>query len=96
MTGREDFTVLQAVSMAEGLDRTAAPKKARIIRKATRSGRIEIQVNLENILSGRDPDMPMQAEDVLFVPNSAAKNARMKTLDAIIQAATGIAVYGRY
>jgi polysaccharide export outer membrane protein len=96
MTGREDFTVLQAVSMAEGLDRTAAPKKARIIRKATKSGRIEIQVNLERILSGRDPDMPMQAEDVLFVPNSAAKNAGMKTLDAIIQTATGIAVYGRY
>jgi polysaccharide biosynthesis/export protein len=96
MTGRENFTVLQAVSMAEGLDRSAAPKKARILRKATSSGHVEIPVNLESILSGRIADMPMQPEDVLFVPTNAAKNAGMKTLDAIIQTATGIAIYGRY
>jgi len=96
MTGRENFTVLQAVSMAEGLDRTAAPKKARILRKGPGSGRVEIAVNLENILSGRMADVPMQPEDVLFVPSSMAKNAGMKTLDAIIQTATGIAIYGRY
>jgi polysaccharide biosynthesis/export protein len=96
MTGRENFTVLQAVSMAEGLDRTAAPKKARILRKGSDSSRVEISVNLENILSGHTPDMPMQPEDVLFVPSSKAKSAGMKTLDAIIQTATGIAIYGRY
>jgi polysaccharide export outer membrane protein len=96
MTGRENFTVLQAISMAEGLDRTAAPKKARILRKGSDSSRVEISVNLENILSGHTPDMPMQPEDVLFVPSSRAKNAGMKTLDAIIQTATGIAIYGRY
>jgi polysaccharide export outer membrane protein len=96
MTGREDFTVLQAVSMAEGLDKTAAPKKARILRRAANSSRVDIPVDLEKILSGRAPDMPLHAEDVLFVPNNAAKSAGMKTLDAIIQTATGLAVYGRY
>jgi polysaccharide biosynthesis/export protein len=96
MTGRQDFTVLQAVSMAEGLDRTAAPKKARILRKGSDSGRVEISVNLEGILSGHTADVPMQPEDVLFVPSSKAKSAGMKTLDAIIQTATGMAIYGRY
>jgi len=33
MTGSGDFTVLQALSMAEGLDKTAAGKKAVILRK---------------------------------------------------------------
>jgi polysaccharide export outer membrane protein len=96
MTGRENFTVLQAVSMAEGLDRTAAPKKARILRRTTDANRTEIHVNLERILAGDAPDMPMLPEDVLFVPSNAAKSAGMKTLDAIIQTATGLAVYGRY
>lgn len=96
MTGRQNFTVLQAVSMAEGLERTAAPKKARILRKGPDSGRVEISVNLDGILSGQTEDIPMQAEDVLFVPNSKAKSAGMKTLDAIIQTATGMAIYGRY
>jgi polysaccharide export outer membrane protein len=95
MTGRENFTVLQAISMAEGLDRTAAPKKARILRKSA-SGHIEINVNIESILSGRAQDVPLSAEDVLFIPNNAARSAGMKTLDTIIQLSTGVVIYGRY
>jgi polysaccharide export outer membrane protein len=96
MTGGGDFTVLQALSMAEGLERTAAPKRAKILRKHGSSGRVELPVNLERILSGRAPDISLQAEDVLFVPNNAAKNAGMKTLDAILQTTMGMAIYGRY
>jgi len=96
MTGSGDFSVLQALSMAEGLDRTAAPKKAMILRKHGSSGRVEVPVDLERILSGRAPDTALQAEDVLFVPNNAAKSAGMKTLDAIVQTTTGMAIYGRY
>jgi polysaccharide export outer membrane protein len=96
MTGRKAFTVLQAISMAEGLDRTAAGKKARILRKSGETGHTEIAVNIENILSGRSPDLPLSAEDVLFVPNNAARSAGMKTLDTVIQLTTGVVIYGRY
>ncbi len=96
MTGEGDFTVLQALSMAEGLDRTAAPKKAMILRKQGSSGRVEVPVDLERIMLGRAPDTPLRPEDVLFVPNNTAKSAGMKTLDVIVQTATGMAVYGRY
>ena len=53
-------------------------------------------MNLEKILAGSTPDMTLQADDVLFVPNSAAKSAGVKTLDAMIQLTTGIVIYGRY
>jgi len=96
MSGRGDFTVLQALSLAEGLDRSAAPKKAIILRKNGSSGRIELPINVEKIMSGHATDTAMKAEDVLFIPNNAAKNAGMKTLDAIIQTTTGMAVYGRF
>jgi polysaccharide biosynthesis/export protein len=95
MSGRGDFTVLQALSMAEGLDRTAAPKKASILRKSPKSGRIEIPVNLQSVLSGRAPDVVLQADDVLFVPDNIAKSAGMRTLDAIIQTTTGVVIYRR-
>ncbi len=96
MTGRGEFTVLQAVSLAEGLDKTAAPKKAHILRRSKDSSRVEIPVNLDSVMSGKAPDMALKPDDVLFVPNNTAKSAGMKTLDAVIQLTTGIVVYGRY
>ncbi len=96
MTGRDGLSVLQALSMAEGLDRTAAPKKARIIRRTSGGGHQDIPVNLETMLAGKSEDMFLHADDVLFVPNNKAKSAGARTLDAVIQAATGVVIYGRY
>lgn len=96
MTGRGDFTVLQAVSMAEGLERTASPKRTRILRKTDNSSRVEIAINLDSIMSGRAPDVALRPDDVLFVPNNTAKSAGMKTLDTMIQLTTGVVIYGRY
>jgi polysaccharide export outer membrane protein len=38
--------------------------------------------------------MRLQAEDIIFVPTSAAKSAGMRTLEAIVQTASGVAIYG--
>ena len=46
------------------------------------------------MLASRAPDVHLQAEDIIFIPNSAAKSAASRTLEAIIQTATGIVVYG--
>ena len=46
------------------------------------------------MLASKAPDMRLQAEDIIFVPNSVAKTATRRTLDAIIQTATGLAIYG--
>jgi polysaccharide export outer membrane protein len=45
------------------------------------------------MFASKAPDVPLQAEDIIFVPNSAAKSAGKRSLDAIIQAATGLAIY---
>ena len=74
-TGQDDMTVIQAVALAEDLKPIAARKKAMIIRKnrSATNGREEIAVNLSNVLAGRDRDTRMQANDILFVPESAGK-----------------------
>ena len=46
------------------------------------------------MLASKAPDIRLQSEDIIFVPNSAAKSAGRRTVEAIIQTATGLAIYG--
>jgi polysaccharide export outer membrane protein len=91
---RESVSVLQALSLAEGLDRAAAPQSAKILRQRRDGGqRIEIAVNVKKIMEGKADDMPMQAQDILFIPTSATKNAALRAAEASIQVGTGLLIY---
>lgn len=90
---KQDITVLQALSLAEGLERTSAPKRARIIRHQPDGSRIEIAVNLSKVLDGKSQDVPLVGSDILFIPNSSSKVIAYRTIEAAIQAGTGIAVF---
>jgi polysaccharide export outer membrane protein len=93
---KEQVSVLQAVTLAEGLDKVASAKKAKILRQASPGAeRTEVAVNVDSILDGRAQDVSLQANDILFIPNSVAKSASMRALEAAIQAGTGIAIWGR-
>jgi polysaccharide export outer membrane protein len=85
------LTVLQAVSLAQGANRTAALNRARLIRK-TDAGRQELPVQLAKILADKAPDQPLSDGDILFVPSSGAKNA-MRTMETVLPAAAGAAIY---
>ena len=96
ITEHKQVTVLQALSMAAGLDRMANPKEARILRLADGSStRTEIEINLKNIMAGRSPDIPMIPEDILFVPDNTPKRAGLRTLEAIVQMTTGAVIWRR-
>jgi polysaccharide biosynthesis/export protein len=88
------MTVLQAIAMAEGPNPTAAMNKAKLIRRTPGGEPQEIPLALRDMLSSKIPDVHLQAEDILFVPNSAAKSAGKRSLDAIISTATGLIIYG--
>lgn len=88
------ISVLQAISLAEGLDRTAAPTTARLLREEKQGQqRIEISLNLKPILAGTAPDVPLLANDILFVPTSGVKVASMRAIEAAIQVGSGFAVF---
>ncbi|MEI9814908.1 MAG: polysaccharide biosynthesis/export family protein [Acidobacteriota bacterium] len=83
------FTTLQVLSLAEGLDRAAATGDARIMRAVAGSNsRAEIPVDLTKVLANKTEDLPLKADDILFIPTSAAKKVGFRTLEALIQAAT--------
>jgi polysaccharide export outer membrane protein len=94
-TGQKDMTVMQAVALAEDLKPTAAGKKALIIHKnlAGPNEREEIAVNLNNVLAGRDSDLRLQANDILFVPDSPRKKALHRGAEAAVTAATYGIIY---
>ena len=94
-TGQEKMTVIQALALAEDLKSTAAQKRAMIIRKnpATGGGREQIPVNLSKVLDGHEHDLQLQANDILFVPDSAGKRALRRSGEAAITAATWGLVY---
>ena len=96
LRSKEQVTVLQALSMAEGVERTAASKKAKILRKTSGTkDRQEIPVDISKIENNQSPDLAMQADDILVVPNNAARSIALRTAEAIIQVGTGVAVYRR-
>ena len=94
MDNNESLTVLQAIALAQGLTNGAKLNDSKIIRK-TPNGLQEVPVPLKVILQGKAPDVAMQAEDILFVPTAASKNAARRSLEAIVQVATGMAIYRR-
>ena len=81
MDNGSDMTVLQAIAMAEGTNPTAALNKAKLIRR-TGGGPSENPLNLKDMLASKAPDVRLQAEDIIFVPNSAAKSATSRTMEA--------------
>ena len=94
LSEKDRISVLEALSLAEGLDRNAAAKRARILRAISGSeSRQEIPIDVKQVLAGRTKDVPLQANDILFIPSSAAKNAFTRALEAALQTATGVVIY---
>lgn len=94
LTDGRTMSVLEALSAAGGPSPTAAPHKARILRLTPGSSqRTEIAVNLNHVIEGRNSDLVLGPEDILYVPNSAAKSVSMRMVEAALQTATGMAIW---
>jgi polysaccharide export outer membrane protein len=85
------LSVLQALAMAGGTQRTAKLSGAKILRKSP-TGIVQTPVDLKKILQAKAPDIPMEANDILVVPSSTGKIMAGRALEAAIQAATLVSV----
>jgi polysaccharide export outer membrane protein len=96
LTGDEStISVIQALSLAEGPERTADLKHARIIRNSSiPAARQEIACDLGKILSGKDEDLGLRPQDILYVPGSTGKKVALRALETAITTGSGIAIWG--
>jgi polysaccharide biosynthesis/export protein len=88
--GKLDVT--QAIALAYGTTMPAAVESIRLIRKGDDGKVTEIPVHYRDIVKGKSPSIPLQAEDVVYVPIS-----KVKTILTSGLVATGVAaavIYG--
>jgi polysaccharide export outer membrane protein len=89
----DQMTALKALALASGVTSTSKAEEAVIVRKDPATGiNKEIPVNLKKLLERKGPDAKMQANDILFVPDSAAKHAIHRATDVIIALSSGVAL----
>jgi polysaccharide biosynthesis/export protein len=72
---RQGITIRQAISLAQGAPFKAKLDKAVIFREDPVTNKFtEVPIDIAAILAGKKDDMPVYANDVIFVPNSMLKS----------------------
>lgn len=85
------MTVLQAVAMAAGVNRTASEGQARLIHNENGQYKTRL-LPLKDMERGKAPDELLQANDVIYIPFSFGKNIIMGT-NAIVASTTSALIY---
>ena len=93
--GRNGMTILQALALVGGTQSTAKLSKAVIVRQSDNgANRTPIPVNLSDVMRGKKHEPLLEANDILFVPQSGFKQGLQKTGQVAVQAASEVAGYG--
>jgi polysaccharide export outer membrane protein len=90
---RSQFTTLKILSLAGGLTRTAKSDHAVIVRKDNQGQQHEVAVDLKKVLNRKAEDLQLQPSDILYVPESGAKQALLRTIEFGIALGSGVALY---
>jgi polysaccharide export outer membrane protein len=86
------LTILQALALAGGSTLTASLSGTRLIRR-TGNGYTDTTLALNKILKGAAADAQLQADDIIYIPNSAVKSAVYRTAPSIVSSAGTAAIY---
>ncbi len=89
ITDGSESSVLKALAFSEGLD-TFTGRTAYIYRIDGSGRKNEIPIEVKKILARKSPDVPLYANDMLYIPNSLGMRASAKALE--IALGTGLAV----
>jgi polysaccharide biosynthesis/export protein len=85
-------SLLQAVALAAGVNRTAALSKAQVIHK-TSAGYEQTAVDLKRILHGKSPDIALEREDIVYIPSSVTRSLLFRAPEVLQAAAASSVVY---
>jgi polysaccharide export outer membrane protein len=87
------LTVLQALALAGGANKTAKLGGSRLIRKSPEGNVTETKLEIKKMLEAKAPDVTLQADDILFIPVSGGKVIAARTFEATMTMATAMAIY---
>jgi polysaccharide export outer membrane protein len=90
-TNNSTMTVLQAIALAGYANHTASVGKSKLVR-ATPTGVVEIDLEVNAIEKGKKPDVALLADDVVYVPFSFMRNIGING-QGILASAASAAIY---
>ncbi|WP_158615531.1 polysaccharide biosynthesis/export family protein [Acidipila sp. EB88] len=86
----ERLSIIEALSLAGGMNKTAALSKTKLVRKLP-AGREEVDLDLKHILYGKQADVLVSDGDILYVPSSLGKTILYRGIEgAFTLAASGV------
>lgn len=94
MQNDSKLTVLQAIALAAGASKTASERRVRLVRNVDGQS-LSLDLPLRDMERGRQPDVPLQANDILYVPFSLAKNISLGIAN-ITAAASSALIYATH
>ncbi len=96
LTDFDNISTIQALAMAGGATKTAKRSKSVIIRRDALGNRTEQEIDVGRILKGKDSDVMLGANDILFVPGSVGKQVAMSAVEMAMRTVSGILIWRRY
>ncbi|MBI3665640.1 MAG: polysaccharide biosynthesis/export family protein [Acidobacteria bacterium] len=75
----EQVTLLRALALAGGTTPTASPKAFLLRPSANGPEKKQIAINLKKLMKRQEPDLPLQTNDVIFIPDSRSPPWKSKT-----------------
>ena len=90
---RSQMSALKLLALSGGLSRTAKKDRAVIIRKDSQGQQQQVAVDLKKVLERAAEDVPLQPSDILYVPDSASKQAMYRALEFGVALGAGVALY---
>jgi polysaccharide export outer membrane protein len=89
------ISVVQAIALAEGFNSVASTSHGLIIRQSTSdTSRREVEVDISQMMTGKEPDMLLAPNDILYIPPSNLKRTLKVMGEIAMSAVNGIAIYG--
>lgn len=86
-----DTTVLKMLALSEGLLPFATDEAFIYRREGADNGRNEISIPLAKIIDRKSPDVPLLANDVLYIPDNKRRRMTMGMIDRMITFGAGTA-----
>jgi polysaccharide export outer membrane protein len=88
------LTALEALSLAEGLAPNASAGNAKVLRRVGADPqRQQLRINLKRVLAGKDEDIQLRPDDILFVPDNTSRRMTTKAAETALSTISGIAIW---
>jgi len=90
---RSQMTALKMLALSGGVNRTAKSDQAVIIRRDLQGQQHEQMIDLKKIVKRQTEDVQLQPSDILYVPESTAKQVLLKASELAFSLGSSVALY---